>query len=439
MCSPTASTAKKRSNAIFQGRLTQNKCGSTNGHPAESNRIWFLDTLRYLLVVGVVLLHAVEPQMSLENDWAVDDPRTTPLADQTVVFFDVMLMSILFFIAGYFTVPTMLRRGVAGFWRRKLWSLAVPGVLVVIFLNPVWKYVYHLTRAWSAGELPIGYGQAWWLFVTSAKWFELGNIHSFNFTLLHVWFVTLLLLFYVPVTALFPSRFGKTLLAEKATPIAASPGRVLWLLVVTHLVAVTFAAIGILFFDPPLQWMALGPILLFEPVYLPQYIIYFGLGLHAYRRSWFANAKLFGSVKYWLLLFIVSTVAYQSWVQYMFDNPELLSSKAAMIGAWLVRYLVCVSSFVLIVRAGMRFWNSPSRIHRHLAANSYRFYLLHPTVVVLVQLGLLCWTSLGPLAVFMGSILLSLVGTYVVSVGFGDCLAWARAKMSGSADLTTST
>ena len=66
----------------------------------------------------------------------------------------------------------------------------------------MWKYVYQLTRAWAAGDVPKGYLEAWWGFLTSIKWYEAGNIHSLDFTLLHVWFISLLLAFYIPVTIL---------------------------------------------------------------------------------------------------------------------------------------------------------------------------------------------------------------------------------------------
>ena len=46
------------------------------------DRIWFLDTLRYILVLAVVVLHAVESQVTFDIQWAVDDPRITSLADQ---------------------------------------------------------------------------------------------------------------------------------------------------------------------------------------------------------------------------------------------------------------------------------------------------------------------------------------------------------------------
>ena len=160
-----------------------------------------LDTLRCLFVMGVVLLHAAESQMTLENEWAVDDPRITSVADQLVVFLDVILMSALFFVAGYFTLPTLRRRGAAGFLWRKFWNLVIPGAMAVVLLNSMWKYVFHLTRSWEAGETPMGYWEAWWFFLSSIQWTEVGNIHAFNFTLLHVWFITVLVVFYLAVQA----------------------------------------------------------------------------------------------------------------------------------------------------------------------------------------------------------------------------------------------
>jgi glucans biosynthesis protein C len=393
---------------------------SLNGQSGlQSNtapRVWFLDTLRYVLVLAVVILHAAEPQMTVDNDWAVDDPRITPLADQIVVFLDIMLMSVLFFVAGYFTLPTMTRRGVGGFWRRKCWSLIVPAVLVVLVLNPVWKYVYHLTRSWAAAETPMSYLEAWWLFLNGIRWFEIGNIHSFDYTLLHVWFISVLLVFFALVSLYVASRKtdGRWQAAPSAQP--PTPRSTVMLLIGVHLLAWVWAAVTICFLSTPLQWIAIGPLLLFQPANLPQYVAYFGLGLFAYRRSWFARSNLFGPIWYWLVLFLVAVIAYQSWVQYLIFHPALMEAQLVTIAVWFLRYCACLSSLVLLLTFGLRYGNSPHRVHQHLAKHSISFYLLHPAVVAVVQLGFLLWTDLDWATTLIGTCAVSLVATYAVSV-----------------------
>jgi peptidoglycan/LPS O-acetylase OafA/YrhL len=110
----------------------------------------------------------------------------------------------------------------------------------------------------------------------------------------------------------------------------------------------------------------------------------------------------------------------------MFNNAALLGSKWNLVAVWLVRYFVCASSFVLLMKAGMYLWNAPSKIHRHLAANSYRIYLLHMSVVVLVQLAFYRWTSLDWVTTLIGTMVLSLLGSYVVSVAAGAAGQWLQ-------------
>ncbi len=169
---------------------------------------------------------------------------------------------------------------------------------------------------------------------------------------------------------------------------------------------------------------AIGPVLLFEFSYLPQYVIYFGLGLYAYRCQWFDQPNLFGAKRYWAIVFIGTVIVFQTCIYYVFKDPILLESKSIMIALWFLRYCVCASCFVVLLSFGLRYWNSPRPIHQHLAANSYRFYILHPAIVVLVQLGFYCWTDLSWQTTLAGTILFSLLATYLVSVLVGAVSRW---------------
>jgi hypothetical protein len=121
---------------------------------------------------------------------------------------------------------------------------------------------------------------------------------------------------------------------------------------------------------------------------------------------------------------VVTLIVYQSWVQWVFANIEYLDSRVIAVWMWLVRLCLCASFLVLMLKFGLRFCNYESRVHKHLAANSYRMYLLHPAIVVLVQLPFLYWEQLDRYTVFFGTIVLSLAATYVVSVLLGAVWQW---------------
>ena len=173
----------------------------------------------------------------------------------------------------------------------------------------------------------------------------------------------------------------------------------------------------------PYQWIAVGPVLLFEvPLRCPVCRV-FRVGALRVPATVVRRSALVWRKRYWVVACVITLIAYQSWVQYIFNHPELMESRRIAVGMWLVRLILCGQScLVLILIFGMRYLNRPHAIHRHLAHNSYRMYLLHPAVVVWVQLAFWCRPNLDWLTTFIGTGMLSLLVTCLVSVLIG--LAW---------------
>ena len=86
---------------------------------AEPNRVIFLDNLRWLFVAGVVLQHAANAYRNLAW-WPVNNPAASPAAVYLSAFLDAFTMPLLFFIAGYFALPTIAKKGPARFISGKL-------------------------------------------------------------------------------------------------------------------------------------------------------------------------------------------------------------------------------------------------------------------------------------------------------------------------------
>ena len=72
---------------------------------SKGNRIYWLDNLRTFMIFLVVLLHAgivYENSMGGAYFWIVDDPSTNNVSDIVDLILDIFVMSVIFFIAGYF-------------------------------------------------------------------------------------------------------------------------------------------------------------------------------------------------------------------------------------------------------------------------------------------------------------------------------------------------
>ena len=116
-----------------------------------ADRLVFLDCVRYWCVLAVVTLHGAMSQLTFPWGWPVPETRHLMAANWLVVLTSSFAIPVLFFIAGYFALPSLAAKGPGPFVRAKLWRLAVPGALVVIFLNPIYRYIDHVTHGFTEG------------------------------------------------------------------------------------------------------------------------------------------------------------------------------------------------------------------------------------------------------------------------------------------------
>jgi glucan biosynthesis protein C len=78
---------------------------------ATANRILFFDNLRYLMVLLVLIFHSSASYSEMVAFWPLHEMNTSHLLDIIVILLDVFMMIILFFIAGYFALPSLQKKG----------------------------------------------------------------------------------------------------------------------------------------------------------------------------------------------------------------------------------------------------------------------------------------------------------------------------------------
>ena len=91
------------------------------------------------MIVLVIVYHTVAAYATVVPWWAVHD--TTFFATDIIrELLDVFMMPVLFFVAGYFALPSLEKRGVGEFIKDKCKRLLVPWVLAVIVFMPLLLY-----------------------------------------------------------------------------------------------------------------------------------------------------------------------------------------------------------------------------------------------------------------------------------------------------------
>jgi hypothetical protein len=120
----------------------------------HEGRLCFLDNLRTFLIFLVVLVHSgvvYESSGLMAPYWIVDDPMTSDLPGLVNLILDLFVMPTVFFISGFFTPPSLERRGSIGFITAKVRRLIVPWILALFTLIPIYNAIFLYSRGLSQG------------------------------------------------------------------------------------------------------------------------------------------------------------------------------------------------------------------------------------------------------------------------------------------------
>jgi peptidoglycan/LPS O-acetylase OafA/YrhL len=342
---------------------------------APTSRIYFVDNLKILLTVLVVLHHAAQPYGPGGGWWIASDPYN--ILDYVVlgVFMAVnasFFMGLFFMISAYFVPASLERKGAAKFMKDRLVKLGVPILIFVVGVFPVMGYLLN-------GEPSIGLG--------------------------HLWFLGMLLIFSAAYAAYWLVKKSSSKVKRAFPGNAAIAAFAVVMALISFVVAI---------WSPENNW---APLSLFEPYHLTQYAMLFAAGIVAYREGWIdaipkATAKLWSRVAILMvvLLLVVGAVTYSSEFSGGLRLESLLGT------TW--EAFMCVSMCIALLSLFKNKFNSQGPLAKALASNSFTVYLIHIPVIVFLQY-LLIGVSIDSLAKFaivgaIGVLLSFAISHYVV-------------------------
>ena len=140
-------------------------------------RVIFFDNLRYFFVLCVVLLHSGNAYFSLTLWWPVSEKNTSIIVDYLNLFFDAFTMPLLFYIAGYFALPS-IQKGIGPFLKGKLRRLGIPWIVCTLTICPILPLIYHYTR--DNLTLSTSYLDLWIILMNDFMQFTVGIIPSMS-------------------------------------------------------------------------------------------------------------------------------------------------------------------------------------------------------------------------------------------------------------------
>ncbi len=359
-------------------------------------RMYFLDNIRYFIVFCVVVLHAALAHSKLTPWWPVREvgPDMTPVFDVIVLIIDVFIMPIMFFIAGYFALRSIRKRGPWLFIRSKLARIGIPLVAGATAIVPMIGYIYEYSRSTDAASR--GYLAYWLKYLAGYGDFYVGYVTSYaQPSHNYFWFLSLLLWFFIAFAGLCAIKnkwFGnKPAVPEQQD--ADDPSALPVLLGLGVVTGISLVVMVPLFtVDGQELWVIIANLVQFQATRLFLYLFYFPVGIYAAWKGWFVNGNAVGRLRIWLPVWLGMMLVFLGTVQKMGGSTPSLP---LLMGYCFSRAFLCLSSLMVFISFAYRYWNGGSQFNRTMAANSYGIYILHMPIVLGLDLALVQWAGGG--------------------------------------------
>jgi fucose 4-O-acetylase-like acetyltransferase len=386
------------------------------GHGDRSSpsiRLHYLDNIRSVIIVFVVLFHAILPYSGVCPWWYVIDPQSIWWAILFMVFLEPILMPILFFISGLLIRSSYERQGPARFMGLKVRRLLVPFVLCTFLFSPIMPFIRHRLRSADSGAGPQGFWASWLDFLRSGSELYVGLPGVSEILVVNQYWFLMLLFVFCSGFWLYRQIRGEGALGRPETRAARPPSRGPMLLSVAGfgLAVAAVYALACTVIDGN-YWVTLGGLLQIQPSKVPIYLGFFLAGIHVERRGWMPRILDLGRPALWLAAGSVMTAAYFAAVltSISVENP----SPYLVLASRVLRILLLLSVTLWSLTFFHDRLNRRTPLWREASASSYDIYLIHMVPQVVLQWLALSWPVPAPLK-FAGVSALTLIVSYLVS------------------------
>jgi peptidoglycan/LPS O-acetylase OafA/YrhL len=337
----------------------------------SGSRLYFIDNLRIILIIGVVLVHLAVTYGAPGTWYYHEDlePDTITL----IVYAPLgavgqSLMGFFFLISSYFIPGSFDRKGSRRYLKDRLLSLGIPLLIFVVVIDPLIVYGIKVNLQGYEGTLLTFLTQ----FVQGYSSLGVGPL----------WFVMALLLF--TIMYVLGREFSKPPSIQPESPFpsnAAVASFALVLGVITFLLRI-WIPVGWIF--PPLGL----PIASF-----PQYISLFILGTIAYYRNWFlritaAVGRLWLRISVFLVLVVFPIMFVAGGVMDGDVEPFMggLTWQSFALAVW--EQFVCLGLVITFLVWFRNRFNQQGSLAQAMSASAYTVYLIHAPVLVFTAFAL---------------------------------------------------
>jgi len=341
-----------------------------NARPQPAARMYFIDNLRWSMMILVVSMHAADTYSPLGN-WYYTD--RTPLSTGSLIAFAAwqmylqsFFMGLLFFIAGYFAPASLDRKGTRQFISDRAFRLGLPVLFYMFVLGPIVEY--FLAHSWTSTR-PTSFLNEWIKHIRNGEFLQENG---------PLWFCLALLIFSIVYAGVARMKNDSP---DCENGRRDPPG--------TGTLAVFALSIAIGTFIVRLVLPSGASFLNMHLPDFPQYILLFTAGILTARRQWLFKFSFRTGIR-WLL--VILPVGFAAWLMIVVGGGALEGQGRAYSGGWhwqsaamnAWESFTCIAlCFGLLVLFRERF-NSQPRVAKFLSDNAFSVYVFHPVFVIAV-------------------------------------------------------
>ncbi|MFC2023658.1 acyltransferase family protein [Chloroflexota bacterium] len=382
--------------------IPANSMSASDSGDGEPKRLFYLDWLRVLLIVGVFTFHALHPFDAL-LDWHIKNPERSGAVTAILLLINPWGMSLFFLVAGVASKFALRRRSNRQYVGERVTRLLIPFLVGSILLTPPQLYLEAVHKGSFGGSF-LSFIPELLASIASAKWL---TPHIFVTLGVHLWFLGFLFLaslLALPVFRWFQGDAGKSLIAWLARLVDRRGGMLLFIL------PLMLARVLIQPFDRPQAhgWL---DFVFYSLFFISGYIIYSDDRFQSAIRK--DGWLMFGSGMVGLALYFGIAAAY---------GDQAFEWAATFVMPWSIFLIL---SFTLmawgwalaVLSLAMRYLGFSNRWLEYGNDTIMPFYLLHQPVIIVIAFFVVQWAAGIPV-----KLLVVVISSFLITLGLVELL-----------------
>jgi glucan biosynthesis protein C len=380
---------------------------SSNSKPnlreGKSKRLYYLDWLRVILILGVFLFHALHPFDALLG-WHIKNEELSGAITAILLLIGPWGMPLFFLVAGAASLFALRRRSNRQFISERVTRLLIPFIVGTILLAPFQRYLEALHKGTFEGSF-LNFIPEWLARSTTGMRFSPGEFGDWG---LHLWFLAFLFaysLLALPIFRWFERDAGRSFIAWLGQLVEVRGGILLFI--------IPLALIRILVqpWDPhPNEhtWLDFIYTFLF---FILGYIIYsddrFQSAIRRDRWLLFAGG-IVGLTSYGVISVVFGEIAFEWGQKFVFPwSVVLIIAFTLMSWGWALDVLYLA----------MKHLNFSNKLLVYGNETIMPFYLLHQPVIIVIAYFVVQWE-----AGIWVKLLVVIISSFLVTLGLVELL-----------------